>query len=369
MKNKPDKKAPAPVTFDEKAIKRQLRLNWFKTALGIGLLSLLCGFVLYAVGVQLTWLVCILGLFGVVLPIFSWYNSATLVKKLMRCQTPNPDNEDHMRLVRIVDELFPLTGLKKKPEVMVSPIPTPNAFATGRNPSQAFIAATEGLFKCDLTDAEIKAILAHELAHVKSHDVAITSLTSVLGSLFAILLSSGFPRFFHSAFVSKNDDLLDKLSNKVKNNKKGFVAPAVGLLGFILTLALFWLVSFFAKFITLFVSRSRESAADVLAAQWTGDPCALSTALQKIVEWMKRHEMALRLRMILDGMSPLLFLSPDECKHDLHGPKPTGTARLSKWWEDIGANHPPMDQRLEMLNVLAGPNLPALERCASSKRG
>jgi Zn-dependent protease with chaperone function len=237
----------------------------------------------------------------------------------------------------------------------------PNAFATGRNPENAFIAATEGLFSCDLTDAEIKAVLAHELAHVKSHDVAITSLTSVLASLFAILLSTGFPRFFKSAFVGKNDDLLDKLSTKVKTSKKGFVAPAVGIAGFFFTLLLFWLISFFAKFVTLFVSRSRESAADVLAVQWTGDPCALSTALQKIVDWSERHAMALRLRMILDGMGPLLFISPGEGKHaHAHNQDNEGPARFGKWWQDIGANHPPMDQRLKMLDVLAGQTCPLL---------
>ncbi|MBU6452962.1 MAG: M48 family metalloprotease [Cyanobacteria bacterium REEB67] len=374
MKNNRNPKPAAPSAFDEKAVARQLRNNWFKTALGIGLLSALTGGVLYAFGLHYSWIGVILGLFGVVLPIFSWYNSAALVKKLMRCERPNPNNENHMRLVRLVDELYPLTGLKKKPEVMVSPIALPNAFATGRNPSQAFIAATQGLFSCDLSDAEIKAVLAHELAHVKSHDVAITSLTSVLSSLFAIVLSTGFPRFFHSAFIGQDKDLLDKLSNKVKNNKKGFAAPAVGLAGFIITLLLFWLVSFCAKFVTLFVSRSRESAADVLATQWTGDPCALSTALQKIVAWTRRHEAALRLRMILDGMSPLLFISLDECKHELHSheahdgkSKPTARARLRKWWEEIGANHPPMDQRLAMLNVLAGQTCPLLSEVRRKK--
>ncbi|MBS1997056.1 MAG: M48 family metalloprotease [Cyanobacteria bacterium SZAS LIN-2] len=358
MKNNPNK-PPVP-TFDEKAVARELRNNWIKTFAGMGLLSVLSLGALALVGVQFSFILVIFGLLSVVLPIFSWYNSASLVKRLMRCEKPNTFNPDHMRLVRLVDELFPLTGLKKKPEVMVSPIPVPNAFATGRNPENSFIAATEGLFSCDLTDAEIKAVLAHELAHVKSHDVAITSFTSVLGSLFAILLSTGFPRFFQSAFVGKNNDLLDKLSNKVKNNKKGFAAPAVGIVGFFFTLLLFWVISFFAKFVTLFVSRSRESAADVLATQWTGDPCSLSTALQKIVDWTQRNALALRLRILLDGMSPLLFVSLDEGKHAHSTSDKSIGSRLGKWWQDIGANHPPMDKRLEMLNVLAGETCPSL---------
>ena len=180
MKNNQDK-PPVP-TYDEKAVARELRVNWIKTFAGMGLLTALSLGTLMYVGVQFSFILVLLGLFGVALPLFSWYNSAKLVKRLMRCEKPNAFNSDHMRLVRLVDELYPLTGLKKKPEVLVSPIPVPNAFATGRNPDNSFIAATEGLFSCDLTDAEIKAVLAHELAHVKSHDVAITSFTSVLGS-------------------------------------------------------------------------------------------------------------------------------------------------------------------------------------------
>jgi heat shock protein HtpX len=363
MKNNPNQKPPA--AFDEKAAIRQLRINWIKTGLGIGLLSVLAFGTLYAVGVKFSLILALLSLFGIALPLFSWYNSAKLVKRLMKCEKPDPSNPDHMRLVRLVDELYPLTGLKKKPEVLVSAIAMPNAFATGRNPENAFIAATAGLFSCDLTDDEIKAVLAHELAHVKSHDVAITSLTSVLASLFAILLSTGFPRFFQSAFVDNDKDLLDKLSNKVKSSKKGFVAPAVGVAGFFFSLVLFWIIGFFAKFVTLFVSRSRESAADVLAAQWTGNPCALSTALQKIVDWSKRHVMALRLKMILDGMGPLLFISVGEGKHAHdHDADPSG---FSKWWQDIGANHPPMDQRLLMLNVLAGQTCPLLADVRQAK--
>ena len=86
MKNNPLQKPPAP--FDPKVARRQLRINWLKTGFGIALLSFLSGGVLFAVGVKFSFIACILGLFGVVLPIFSWYNSATLVKRLMKCEKP-----------------------------------------------------------------------------------------------------------------------------------------------------------------------------------------------------------------------------------------------------------------------------------------
>ena len=72
-----------------------------------------------------------------------------------------------------------------------------------------------------------------------------------------------------------------------------------------------------------------------------------------------RHEAAMRLRIMLDGMSNLLFISLDEGKHGLHEAEPSG---FGKWWRDIGANHPPMNQRLAMLSALAGGVCPTLDQ-------
>lgn len=344
-------------SIDQRAISKQLRANWFRTILGLLTLATLSGGALLLLGVNVNIASGILAFFTVFLPIFSWYNSAKFVKKLMRCEKPDMQNRDHKRLVRLVTEIFPQTGLAKMPDVLVSPVPMPNAFATGRSPSNAFIACTEGLFDVDLTDEELKAVLAHELAHVKSRDVAITSLTSTLGSLFAILLAGGMPWIFNSAFTSNKDNLIDKLSDKARKGKKNFAAPAAGLAGFFFTLLIFAAVSFFTKFVTFFISRSRESAADALAAQWTGNACALATALQKINDWVNRNRVYLKLKMMMGGLAPMLFFGLHEGEdHD----SKSFTSRVSRWWKEIGENHPPIPVRIKQLELMAGKTCPTM---------
>ncbi|CAN5558526.1 zinc metalloprotease HtpX [soil metagenome] len=348
-----------PPSVDQKAINSQLRANWFRTFLGLATLAALGGTTFVLLGLNITVATVIVGLFTVVLPLFSWYNSAKLVKRLMKCEAPNTLNPDHRRLVRLVKEIYPKTGLKKMPEVLVSPIPMPNAFATGRNPNNSFIACTEGLFSVDLSDEELKAVLAHELAHVKSRDVAITSLTATMGSLFSILLAGGMPWIFSAAFVKNNDDLLvDKLSDKVKKGKKNFAAPAVGIAGFFFTLIVFAVVSFFTKFVTFFVSRSRESAADALAAQWTGNPCALATALQKINDWVSRNRLLLQLKIMMGGLAPMLFFGLHEDED--HDPQTVG-GKIGRWWREIGENHPPIPTRIKELEAMAGASCPTMD--------
>ncbi len=345
-------------TVDQKEIERQLRANWFRTILGLLTLAALSGGTLLLLGVHVTYASVILAFFTILLPIFSWYNSARFVKKLMRCEQPNLLNPHHKRLVRLVEEIYPRTGLKKMPEVLVSPVPMPNAFATGRSPSNAFIACTEGLFDVGLNDNELKAVLAHELAHVKSRDVAITSLTATMGSLFAILLAGGMPWIFNSAFVSNDkDNLLDKLSAKARKGKKNFAAPAAGIAGFFITLLIFAVVSFFTKFVTFFISRSRENAADALAAEWTGDACSLATALQKINDWVSRNMVMLKLKMMMGGLAPMLFFGLYEDED--HEPK-TAAGRVSRWWKEIGENHPPIPVRIKQLEAMAGQTCPTM---------
>lgn len=335
---------------DPSAVSTRLKSMWFQTFLGIGLLAGLSVLGLALLGLNWSVGVIVIGLWTV-LPLFGWWNSASLVKRLMRCQEPDPTNPQHMRLVRLVDGLMPKTGLNRKPPVYVSPLPMPNAFATGRNPANAFIAATEGLFEVGLTDDELEAILAHELAHVKNHDVAITSMTAVLGSLLSLILAQGIPGLFNSVFSSsKNNNLLDRLEGKVKREKKRFFAATGGVAGFIIMLMLFFVISTFAKFISLFVSRCRESHADALAALWTNNPCALSSALQKIVLWMTVNGLEIRMRMIMRGLTPVLFVSEFDDERSSRG--------VAGWWKRLGENHPPIPERLDMLDKMSGKHCP-----------
>jgi heat shock protein HtpX len=342
--------------FDTGATNFRLFLTWTQTLLGLAAMGALIAGALHLVGFHLGWGVAILSITAVI-PLVSWYFSAPLIKRLTRCMPPDPENPDHMRLVKVVDNLFPKTGLSVKPPVFISPLPIANAFATGRSPRDAFIACTEGLFYAALTDEELEAVVAHELAHVKNRDTAITSLIAAMGSLFSLLLAAGIPSLFRAHFASKsNAPLLNKLSDKVRQRKRFFL-PAGGFLGFAVMLVLFYIISIFTKLLTLFVARSRESAADVYAARWTKNPCALSSALQKLVLFEEINGGNVSLMVLTRGLTPLFIVNA--FGEDSHGEAPQGLlSRLRAWWQRLGQNHPPVDHRLEVLDSLSGGTCP-----------
>lgn len=347
-------------SFDSKKVSSHIRSAWIQTIAGISLLAGLSTLALFALGLHWSILVGVMVIW-VLAPVYGWYNSASMVKKMMRCELASPDDPRHQRLIRIVDELYPVTGLAVKPPVYVSPMPVPNAFATGRSPSDAFIAATEGLLSVDLTDAEIKAVIAHEMAHIKSRDVTITSFTAVLGSIFALVLAQGLPWIFNPLFCKKDSkNLLARLDKKTKQ-KKRFFAGGGGVGSLILFVAIFFIASFFARLITLFVSRSRESHADALAISWTKDPCALSTALQKITLWMNMNIFEIRIQMLMGGLSPMLFVGLNDDEDLFNMTSADGVAsRLRRWWQRVGQQHPPIPDRLKTLDHFRGNSCPRI---------
>jgi len=337
---------------------RRLVWTWLQTLLGTAVMGGLVTAALVVFGIKLSWGFAFLGLW-MVIPLFGWYFSAQMVKRLTGCRPPNPYNPDHMRLVRIVDKLFPKTGLKVKPPVFISPIKLPNAFATGRTPKHAFIGATDGLLDVGLTDEELEAVLAHELAHVKNYDVALNSMLAALGSLFSILLATGLPGRFGPAVISTTRaPLLDELARKVKRDQKRFFLPDGGVLGFVTMMILFYIVSAGVKLVSLFVTRVRESGADAHAVYWTSNPCALSMALQKIVLYTEKHAADIRGGIITRGLTPLLLVNPlDDGSYDGESDKGT-LAGFRRWWRSLGENHPPVRERLNTLDSMSGKSCP-----------
>ncbi len=157
-------------------------------------------------------------------------------------------------LHRLVAELSTYARLPK-PRVYIIDSPSPNAFATGRDPKHAAVAATTGIMQM-LTRQELAGVMAHELAHIKNRDTLIATIASVMAGAISSLA--------HMAmwFGFRGDD--DEGGN-----------PFAGLLMVILAPIAAMLIQFA-------ISRQREFAADRLGAQIVGDPMALANALQKL---------------------------------------------------------------------------------------
>jgi heat shock protein HtpX len=190
-------------------------------------------------------------LFAIATNFVSYWFSDKIVLKMYGAKEVGPDHP----LYRIVSRLAARAGLPE-PRCYVIPQASPNAFATGRNPSHAAVAATEGILQI-LTDEELEGVLAHELAHVKHRDILISSVAATLAA--AIMMISRFALFFGGG---RDDD-------------RGGSNP-------IALLATMILAPVAAMMIQAMISRSREFDADAGGASMAGSPYGLVNALRKI---------------------------------------------------------------------------------------
>ena len=153
--------------------------NGFKTALLLGVLSGLLLLIGDSLGGS-RGLVMAFGL-AVVMNFASYWFSDKIVLTMYRAQPVGPEHP----LYRITERLAQRAGLPM-PKVYVIPDPSPNAFATGRNPSHAAVAATEGILRV-LSEHEMEGVIAHELSHVKHRDILISSVAATMGAAIMML--------------------------------------------------------------------------------------------------------------------------------------------------------------------------------------
>jgi heat shock protein HtpX len=226
--------------------------NTVKTALLLGLLSGVLMFIGQALGGASG---LVFGfLFAVVMNFGSYWFSDKIVLRMYRAQEVGPGH----RLYEIVAALSQRAGLPM-PKVYIIPEASPNAFATGRNPQHAAVAATEGILRV-LTEEELAGVIAHELAHVKHRDILISSVAATLAA--AIMMVAQLARFAAFFGGSRSDD------------REG--ANPFALLATII------LAPLAAMLIQAAISRSREFAADAGGAVIAGGPHGLVNALKKI---------------------------------------------------------------------------------------
>jgi heat shock protein HtpX len=222
--------------------------NALKTALLLGAMSALFLFLGESLGGAQGLLLGFL--FAAGTNFVSYWFSDKLVLSMYRAQQVGPDH----RLYRVVERLAQRANLPM-PKVYVIPQPSPNAFATGRDPNHAAVAATEGILQM-LTDDELEGVIAHELAHVKHRDILISSVAATLAA--AIMMVARFAMFFGGG---RRDD---RDGNPIAVFATIILAPIAAML------------------IQAAISRSREFDADAGGAAIAGSPLGLVSALRKI---------------------------------------------------------------------------------------
>jgi heat shock protein HtpX len=235
-------------------VDHQLKARMLFTLFLLAALYLFFGAVLWYAGVGFSAIIVIVG----IMLLTQYYLSDKLV--LMSTGAKEVSPQEAPELHSIVERLAMRADMPK-PRVAVMPTSIPNAFATGRNPSNAVVAVTNGLMQ-QLTTQEVEAVLAHEISHVKNRDVAVMTIAS----FFATVASFIIQNFFFIGF------------GRSRENRGGTI------LIYLVSL-LVWLISFF---LIRALSRYREYSADRGAAFLTGSPGMLSSALKKISGTMKR---------------------------------------------------------------------------------
>ena len=235
--------------------------NGIKTAMLLGLMSA----VLLALG---NWLGGSNGLviafaFAAIMNFGSYWFSDKIVLSMYRAQPVGPEHP----LYRIVERLTQRASLPM-PKVYIIPDPSPNAFATGRNPSHAAVAATEGILQV-LSEHELEGVIAHELAHVKHRDILISSVAATMAA--AIMMVARLAHFaaLFGGYGGRGDGR-DRGNNPIALLAMIILAPLAAML------------------IQMAISRSREFAADAGGASIAGNPYGLADALRKIDAVSKR---------------------------------------------------------------------------------
>ena len=227
--------------------------NWFKTGLLMAAIMALFGMVGGVLGGGQGMLLALLFGFGVNL--WAYWFSDSMVLKLYRAR--EVDATSAPQLYNTVAELAARAGLPM-PKVYLIDEAQPNAFATGRNPEHAAVAATTGILQL-LSTHELRAVLAHELSHVTHRDILTSTITASIAGAISTLANFGI------FFGGRNSD-----------NRNPLVALVVLILAPIA-----------AVLIQLAISRGREYEADRGGAELSGDPRALADALAKIDRYAK----------------------------------------------------------------------------------
>lgn len=247
----------------------------------------------------------------------SYYNSDKIALKMSRAKPADPNT--YARFHNLVEGLCIAAGLPK-PRLYVIDDPAPNAFATGRNPQHAAIAATSGLLE-KMNRVELEGVLAHELSHVKNYDTLVMTLAVTMVGIVA-LLSDFFLRFMFWGGRSSRRD----------SNDGGPLGAILAVFGLLLLI----LAPLVASLMQMAISRRREYQADASGVLLTRYPPGLISALEKLRADHTVIHTASKATAHLWIESPL-----DE-----------DTAGTASKFNHLFDTHPPLDDRIRVLKTL-----------------
>jgi heat shock protein HtpX len=236
------------------------------------------------------------------------------------------EKADAPELFNSVENAAIAAGLTKTPDVYIIDDPAPNAFAAGRTPDKAYVAATTGILQL-LDKRELEGVMAHEMAHVRNRDVRLMTLAAVMVGVITMVADMLMWSFFFGG--NRNSD---------NNNPLGAIVAIVAII----------LAPIGAALLQMSLSRRREYLADATAAELTGDPEGLARALWKLGSDQRP------LRKVNRATAHLWIESP---LRDNQGLKSGLTGLFD--------THPPLQDRIARLEEMGGFTLPPVPKGAA----
>ncbi|MAF51065.1 MAG: protease HtpX [Nanoarchaeota archaeon] len=246
------------------------------------------------------------GVFVVIMNIGSYWFSHKMVLMMYRAKEVTENEEP--RLYKLVREVKDLAGVPM-PKVYIVPSENPNAFATGRNPKHAVVAATQGILKL-LNDDELKGVIAHEFAHIKNRDILISTIAGTIAGVISYV-----------AFMARWGAIFG-----------GFGRDGEGGINILELLALAIIAPVTATIIRLAISRSREFIADETGARIIHNQHGLVSALEKLHSSVKDHP----LRFGNQATEHFFIVNPF----------------TKKSFMKLFSTHPPLHERVDKLKAL-----------------
>lgn len=278
--------------------------NWLKTSLLMAAIMALFGVIGSMIGGSNGMLLALL--FGGVMNVFAYWFSDKMVLRMYNAQEVDETSSPY--LYNMVRELAGRAQLPM-PRVYIIHEDQPNAFATGRNPEHAAVAATTGILQM-LSERELRGVMAHELAHVKHRDILISTISATMAGAISAL--ANFAMFFSGR------DEEGRPTNIVASIAVSLLAPLA------------------ASLIQMAISRAREFEADRGGAEIAGDPHALADALLKIDAFARGIPM------------PTAEAHPETGQMMIMNPLSGGGLR------GLFSTHPATEERVARLRALAG---------------
>lgn len=231
--------------------------------------------------------------------------------------------QEHITLKNVVEEMKIASGLPM-PKIYIVPDPDPNAFATGNNPANSYIAVTEGLLKT-LNRDELQAVVAHEIGHIRNYDIRLMTIVAAL--IGAVVLLSDF------AIRGLRFGAVGRSSKKSRSSSSGPIAIILMILWIIGII----LAPIISRLLAMAISRQREYYADATAAELTRNPLALASALEKL------NKASEPTRSIKKGAAHLCIVDPLNLNVN----------NKEGFLADLFATHPPIQKRINLLKGMA----------------